>query len=366
MSSRNTKKQKPVEYGPDGKEINPYIPKYITKSPWYLTNEENNTHTDYLKHQRSKKEKKEEKWYSRGVEDDSEDIQETRKFRKGACANCGAMTHKTKECLERPRKVGAKFSGVDIRPDDKVEELEFSFDAKRDRWNGFESERYRKVIEEFQDPGVTEDSEEKSRSLRVREDKAEYLKEDVNVEDFNPKSRTLRTEATGTVNERGLFERRLTDMAAEHDQLRKYAEARSTSEDFNLHLERNPTAALMKLQTMKKDEEKAKEEKMRELSALYGDQSEYSNPKKRLFVEESTPESNKIHATDDDKNSIKGELGKDVKLGGKSKYEEDQYPGNHSSVFGSHWRDGKWGYSCCYSILKQSYCIGDKGRNINK
>ncbi len=29
------------------------------------------------------------------------------KFRKGACKNCGAMTHKEKDCVDRPRKVGA-------------------------------------------------------------------------------------------------------------------------------------------------------------------------------------------------------------------------------------------------------------------
>uniref|UniRef100_A0A1I7WLI5 Pre-mRNA-splicing factor SLU7 n=1 Tax=Heterorhabditis bacteriophora TaxID=37862 RepID=A0A1I7WLI5_HETBA len=41
----------------------------------------------------------------------------------------------------------------------------------------------------------------------------------------------------------------------------------------------------------------------------------------------------------------------------KSRYEEDVYPLNHTSVFGSYWTDGQWGYKCCHSLMKNLYCI---------
>jgi pre-mRNA-processing factor SLU7 len=36
----------------------------------------------------------------------------------------------------------------------------------------------------------------------------------------------------------------------------------------------------------------------------------------------------------------------------RSKYEEDVFPNNHSSVWGSYWDNGKWGYKCCHSFVK--------------
>lgn len=53
---------------------------------------------------------------------------------------------------------------------------------------------------------------------------------------------------------------------------------------------------------------------------------------------------------------IKGE---DIKA--NSKYEEDVHPGNHTSVWGSWWSDGQWGFACCHATHKNSYCTGEAG-----
>merc|ERR1711892_944181 len=42
----------------------------------------------------------------------------------------------------------------------------------------------------------------------------------------------------------------------------------------------------------------------------------------------------------------------------KSRYEEDVFPGNHSAVWGSYWEGGQWGFACCKSLIRGSYCIG--------
>lgn len=36
----------------------------------------------------------------------------------------------------------------------------------------------------------------------------------------------------------------------------------------------------------------------------------------------------------------------------RSQYEEDVYIQNHTSVWGSYWRDGHWGFKCCHSLIK--------------
>ena len=67
-----------------------------------------------------------------------------------SCYSCGAMTHDSKACMERPRKVGAKWTSKHIAPDEKVETFELDYDGKRDRWNGYDSSTYALVIERYE------------------------------------------------------------------------------------------------------------------------------------------------------------------------------------------------------------------------
>merc|ERR1719379_514452 len=119
----------PAAVDEDGKEINPHIPQFMASAPWYLNQEHPS-----LKHQKAwNPEKKDSgQWYERGAKG-----YQATKYRKGACENCGAMTHKTKDCMERPRARGAKLTGKNIAADEKVQAVEgLTFAGKRDRWKG--------------------------------------------------------------------------------------------------------------------------------------------------------------------------------------------------------------------------------------
>jgi pre-mRNA-processing factor SLU7 len=215
-----------------GKDINPHIPQYISSAPWYY-----NTVGPTLKHQRPQEDDKQKQlakvgdWFQRGVNLDSL----TTKFRKGACENCGAVTHKKKDCMERPRKVLAKFSGAEIAPDEFIQpDLKLDFDGKRDRWNGYNPTEHLGIIEEFEKvedtkrqlkaqrlntgdedeggeeemdgdedkyvdevdmPGTKVDSKQRItvRNLRIREDTAKYLRNlDPNSAYYDPKTRSMR------------------------------------------------------------------------------------------------------------------------------------------------------------------------------
>lgn len=121
------------------------IPEYISQAPWYL-----DTGAPSLSHQRrpadDRTSDKLDNWYDRGARAGPA----AKKYRKGACENCGAMTHKKQDCLERPRKKGARFTNKDIQPDEFIQDVSTGYDAKRDRWNGYDPSEHKRIYEEYE------------------------------------------------------------------------------------------------------------------------------------------------------------------------------------------------------------------------
>lgn len=74
------------------------------------------------------------------------------KYRKGACENCGSMSHKRKDCLERPRKKGAAWTNKNIAADESLEDGidNNNWDEKRDRWAGYDPANHKHVVLEHE------------------------------------------------------------------------------------------------------------------------------------------------------------------------------------------------------------------------
>lgn len=53
--------------------------------------------------------------------------------------------------MERPRKIGAKYTNANIAPDEFTQpELSTDYDGKRDRWAGYDPSQHRAIVEEYQ------------------------------------------------------------------------------------------------------------------------------------------------------------------------------------------------------------------------
>eukprot|EP00095_Tigriopus_kingsejongensis_P000600 maker-scaffold95_size379157-snap-gene-2.35 protein:Tk00600 transcript:maker-scaffold95_size379157-snap-gene-2.35-mRNA-1 annotation:"pre-mrna-splicing factor slu7-like" len=390
----------------EGKDINPHIPQYISDAPWYL-----DPTGPTLKHQRVQDDRV--RTFSSIHEKTQKGINwgqgVATKFRRGACENCGAVTHKKRDCLERPRKIGAKFTGANLAPDEFVPSgLRLDFDGKRDRWHGYDNVDYKEVVQEFSKiedlkkelkkeklteglgnpeeddgapssdededkyvdkmdmPGTKVDAAERYtvRNLRIREDTAKYLRNlDPNSAHYDPKTRSMRKnpyESTGKteveVDYAGDNFVRISGDTVGHAKSQLFAwEAGGKGLDVHALAEPTKLEALKKEYTTKKDtfKEVAKDSI---LDKYGGHEHLEAPPRELIFAQTEDYVEYTRHGQ-----VLKGEESKVV----RSRYEEDVYLNNHTSVWGSYWTEGKWGYQCCHSMVKNSYCTGAAGREAN-
>ena len=133
--------QVPAEQDAEGNEINPHIPQFMSQAPWYL-----NAEGPGLQHQKNLKHKMPVAGVTDFVPRGQKDGKAATIYRKGACANCGAMTHEAKDCVERPRKKGAKFTGKNIQADEKIVQMAFDYAGKRDHWAQYDPSDHAKVM----------------------------------------------------------------------------------------------------------------------------------------------------------------------------------------------------------------------------
>lgn len=389
MPPAGAQPRKPAAPSAANKEANEYIPSFISKKPFYIG--EDDDQNDYLEHQRLQKEQSDQsKWYDRGKKLGPA----ATKYRKGACMNCGAMTHKTKECLSRPRAQGARWTGKDIQADEVIQDVSLDWDAKRDRWNGYDAKEYSAVIEQHtlveelkkkvqadakskdddEDLETGEDGEKyaeesdmgrkqstATRQLRIREDTAKYLLNlDLDSAKYDPKTRAMvdsgatADTASALVAEEGFL--RASGDAGEFEKAQKYAwESQEKSGDTNLHLQANPTSGEYYRRKEREEAEAKRLAHQKKLREKYGgdEVNSAANKLRNTAVFESEK-----YVEYDESGAIKGA----PKAIAKSKYPEDVLIKNHTTVWGSWWSNFQWGYSCCHSLIKNSYCTGEEGK----
>jgi pre-mRNA-processing factor SLU7 len=143
--------------------------------------------------------------------------------------------------------------------------------------------------------------------------------------------------------------------AAEFERAQRYAwESQERGDKNKTHLQANPTSGEYVRRKEKEEREKKRETQRKLLLERYGGEKHLQPPLLRdtMVVE------NELYVEYDDSGAIKGA----PKTDGKSKYAEDVLINNHTSVWGSWWANFQWGYACCHSTVKNSYCTGEEGK----
>lgn len=393
----------PPQTDEEGRDINPHIPDYVKSAPWYLeTTQPTLSHQTNASFGNSKRVASFGEFAPRGSAGAA-----ATKYRKGACANCGSMTHDAKSCVERPRKLGAKFTGRNIKADEHTGEIATDYAGKHDPYARYNADDYKDVIERYDrleeqrrearaveeakrlmeakdklpanggaaggadDEFKVEEGQDNFgqfaktdtrsarsvRDLRIREDVAKYL---INrAEDapfYDPKSRSMRAnpradedgEASGFVGDN---QSRFTGDTGTFYDMQRYAweHSESTQNATSSHVEASPSAAADQFRTQQAKLKEEREKFQKQMLDTYGGGEHLQSLPAELSATSEVYTEYKRDGT-----SVKAA----AKAVPKSKYAEDVFPGNHTSVWGSYYAKGHWGFKCCHQTTRSAYCTG--------
>ncbi|MES1920220.1 mRNA splicing protein [Bonamia ostreae] len=387
----------PAEVDDEGNMINPHIPQYMAEAPWYVS--DGRPGLRHLKkfasdankagfHERAK----------RGAAKKT-----ARRYRPGACRNCGAMGHSARECCERPRKRGARWTGEDIKPD-RIQSSapDFDYDGKRDRWREYDLDEHKKLVkfservdaarkekqdrvmdemimgdseknlmqvgsvdgDNIKDPGLTlqimnEKKRQTVRNLRTREDTAKYLLNlDPNSAFYDPKTRSMRSnpfaDVAGTSsNYIGDNFTRVSGDAEKfmrQDQLAGILDRKGLESQKGIaQMASNPTKSEMVVKKFVGKLDKSKNSSHSKLMRKYGGAEHFE----KIGV---PTETFKYREFDEAGN----EKALSFESAAKTKYLEDALEGGHSEIWGSFYdkKSDSWGFACCHSLKRANVCKG--------
>ena len=228
-----------------------------------------------------------------------------------------------------------------------------------------------------------------ARNLRIREDTAKYLRNlDPNSAYYDPKSRSMRDNPNPELPaEESQFVgdnfARISGDAVELASTQLFAWDAADKGVNELHPQANPSQVELLKKKFKSKSAEIKMQKKKKVLDKYGG-GEYLDGSGGLAnaidgkgdptAQTNTVQERKIRfgvsTTAEEYNRdgrmIKG-TAKAKMVAQKSKYEEDIFINGHSTVWGSYFHMGAfaWGYADDHSLIRNSYCTGEAGKQAN-
>jgi len=193
------------------------------------------------------------------------------------------------------------------------------------------------------------------RNLRIREDTAKYLYNlDPASAYYDPKSRSMRADPRPHMDAKDKLYAG-DNMVRSSGEVGEFASSKvyawqASERGQNLTIEANPTATQMMHKRYTEKQSKVNDTQQNRLMDKYGNAGKAA-PNQELILGQTE---NYVEYSRDGR-LLKGE----EKVAPKSKFPEDVYPGNHTSVWGSYFNRAtrQWGYACCHNVSRNAYCV---------